>query len=232
MASFGERGPRLRAVCGDCGHAWAEHPGALHAASVVGACARCVLEVEHADRFVACDVHVPPGLLSAAPRVEFAVALGPTSRTSGLGALLDALRGDVVAVGVDLPEERVAGWTDEQRSAAAVLRAAAGLPAGTGYRTVDWLPVDDAVWPAFRAVVPVVAHADVWGARGIGDSLLESNADGASVVASLDPDQYAAALHRLPPGALTVLSRRASIRRRLTGRRPGRREPGGASGTG
>ncbi|MFC4615355.1 hypothetical protein ACFO3K_11585 [Cellulomonas algicola] len=225
MASTEERATRARAVCGECRHAWAEHPGALHAASVVGACARCVLDVEHGDRPVACEVHAPSAVAAAAPRVDFAVTLGPASRAAGLGTLLDAVRPDAVAVAFDLPEDEARSWTAEASAASAVLRAAAGLPADTRYRTVDWLPVDDAVWAAFRAVVPHVYTADVWGARGVGDSLLEANDEGTSVVARLGPDQYAAALHRLPADALTVLPRRATLLRRVATWRPGRRDP-------
>lgn len=225
MASTGERATRARAVCGSCRHAWAEHPGALHAASVVGACARCVLDVEHGDRPAACEVHVPPSVAAAAPRVDFAVTLGPTSRAAGLRTLVDAVRPDAVAVAFDLPEEDPRTWTAEASAASAVLRAAAGLPADTRSRTVVRLPVDDAVWSAFRAVVPHVRTADVWGARDVGGALLETHDEGASVVARLGPDQYAAALHRLPADALTVLPRRAAILRRVTTWRPGRREP-------
>ncbi|GCE77535.1 hypothetical protein [Cellulomonas biazotea] len=228
MGSVGDRRTRLRGLCPSCRHPWSEHPGALHDASVVGACGDCVYEAEHADRAGTCSVHLPDALALLAPRLDFAVRLPPASRAAGLGVLLDVLRPDAVALAFDLPEDE--RWPADARSGAAVLRAAAHLPADASYRTVDWLPVDEDVWPAFRAAAPYVHDCDVWGDRGIGDALLETSHDGGSVVAALRPDQYATALHRLPAGALDRLSPRAALGRRLRVWRPGRREPGRAWG--
>lgn len=228
MAQAGDRRARLRDACGGCAHPWSEHPGGLHEASLIGVCGHCVYEAEHHGRAETCRVHVPDDVLGEVPRVVFAVALRRASRAAGLTVLLDAVRPDATAVAFDLPERD--GWPAEARAAAAVLRSAADLPAAPAYATVDWLPVDDAVWAAFRAVAPLVHSVDVWDARGLGYALLDAEDDGAALTVALTPDQYAAVLRRLPADALTRITQRATLARRLRVWRPGRREPGQAWG--